>query len=411
MPRSPSLDSSSSKTLRVHGVHLLHSVDMPTSMVEDLGTVLTGPNGSSKRSSMERSLGRPSRSSVDELVPGSSPYAQNNGNVNGTTMRSNGGTGLHNGSLKIMATHLPVGAPLHRKAGQEKELAVRSGAPTDSRPSTIIDLEQMREEKEFQPQEERDDGHFADAPQSEREDTFLGFSTTYVTLNAVNGELPNFPPTMTDGNASSDFVAEAEQSTPTVHPDSTNEDSKTAQQQQQHLIPSPPAFPNPSTNSLSATAPNRSTQRHTLEVPRVSTSRLSREMTRPGEDAYASGRFSPVPNTPTRRRNSVSLVRRVTRSAHSDLHLDEVAQSEDPDADRWADMIKQRRASKRRRKEDDDEDRVVMGTKVDQNHVNYVTAYNMLTGIRFTVSRTNAKLDRELVEADFDAKHKFSFDM
>lgn len=53
----------------------------------------------------------------------------------------------------------------------------------------------------------------------------------------------------------------------------------------------------------------------------------------------------------------------------------------------------------------------MVGTKVDQNHVNWVTAYNMLTGIRFTVSRTNAKLDRELTDADFEAKHKFSFDI
>jgi 1-phosphatidylinositol-4-phosphate 5-kinase len=82
----------------------------------------------------------------------------------------------------------------------------------------------------------------------------------------------------------------------------------------------------------------------------------------------------------------------------------------DDEAARWAEAIKQRRASRRRR-EDDDDDRVIVGTKVDQNHVNYVTAYNMLTGIRFTVSRINAKMDRELTPADFDAKHKFSFDI
>lgn len=103
----------------------------------------------------------------------------------------------------------------------------------------------------------------------------------------------------------------------------------------------------------------------------------------------------------------MQLVRRATRSIHSDLHLDEVPQDED--AVRWAEHIKHKRASKRKR--DDDEDRVVVGTKVDQNHVNWVTAYNMLTGIRFTVSRTNAKIDRDLTDADFDARHKFSFDI
>ncbi|XHG09252.1 1-phosphatidylinositol-4-phosphate 5-kinase Its3 [Aspergillus wentii] len=35
----------------------------------------------------------------------------------------------------------------------------------------------------------------------------------------------------------------------------------------------------------------------------------------------------------------------------------------------------------------------------------------MLTGIRFTVSRINAKMPRELTPADFEAKHKFSFDI
>ena len=85
--------------------------------------------------------------------------------------------------------------------------------------------------------------------------------------------------------------------------------------------------------------------------------------------------------------------------------------SQDEDALRWAEAIRQKRASKRKRKDDDDEDRVVFGTKVDQHHVNWITAYNMLTGIRFTVSRTNAKLDRPLTDADFTAKHKFSFDI
>lgn len=121
-----------------------------------------------------------------------------------------------------------------------------------------------------------------------------------------------------------------------------------------------------------------------------------------------SGRFSP--STPTRRRGSLQLARRATKSihSHSDMHLDEVPQDED--AARWTEHIKQKRASKKQRV-DTDEDRVVVGTKVDQNHVNWVTAYNMLTGIRFCVSRTNAKIDRELTDADFEAKHKFSFDI
>lgn len=152
--------------------------------------------------------------------------------------------------------------------------------------------------------------------------------------------------------------------------------------------------------------------RHTLQVPKLSTSRGSRDFSlsnpNTSEDGVASsGRFSPT--TTGTRRASLSLARRTTRSIHSDMHLDEVPQDED--AARWTEAIRQKRASRRKRKEEEDDDRVIVGTKVDMNHVNWVTAYNMLTGIRFTVSRTNAKMDRELTDADFDARHKFSFDM
>jgi 1-phosphatidylinositol-4-phosphate 5-kinase len=99
----------------------------------------------------------------------------------------------------------------------------------------------------------------------------------------------------------------------------------------------------------------------------------------------------------------------MTRSIHSDIHLDDGAQ--DLDAAAYTEMIKQKRQSRRERKREEEEDRVLVGTKVDMNHVNYVMAYNMLTGIRFTVSRTNAKMDRDLTDLDFEAKHKFSFDV
>ncbi len=148
--------------------------------------------------------------------------------------------------------------------------------------------------------------------------------------------------------------------------------------------------------------------RHTLEVPRASTSRTSRDFSYPNtvSDGSESGRLSPSPRTP---RGSNQLVRGPTRSIHSDMYLDEIPQ--EGDMARWTETVRQKRASRRKRKEEEEDDRVVVGTKVDMNHVNWVTAYNMLTGIRFTVSRTNAKLDRDLTDADFDARHKFSFDM
>ncbi|KAF2130068.1 SAICAR synthase-like protein [Dothidotthia symphoricarpi CBS 119687] len=172
----------------------------------------------------------------------------------------------------------------------------------------------------------------------------------------------------------------------------------------QQRVSAPPAFNQAPTSP--APNPYRLQQRHTLEVPKLSTSRTRDTQNNTDDVVTASGRFSP---TSRHRKGSMSLVRRNTRSVNSDVHLDEVPQDED--AARWAEHIRNKRASKRKRKEDEDEDRVVVGTKVDQHHVNWVTAYNMLTGIRFTVSRTNAKMDRDLTDADFDAKHKFSFDM
>ena len=190
--------------------------------------------------------------------------------------------------------------------------------------------------------------------------------------------------------------------------------SQDASQGSKGRFSSPPVFPNTNQapaasagTSLHPTAP-RLHHRHTLEVPRLSTSRTSRDFSYPGtaSEGSESGRFSPTPRTP---RASNTLVRAPTRSIHSDMFLDEVPA--DSEIAKWTENVKQKRASRRKRKEEEEDDRVVVGTKVDMNHVNWVTAYNMLTGIRFTVSRTNAKMDRELTDADFDARHKFSFDM
>jgi len=157
-------------------------------------------------------------------------------------------------------------------------------------------------------------------------------------------------------------------------------------------------------------------QRHTLQVPKPSQgSRTSTPAS--GSEVVVSGRFSPTlptpTSTPTPRRHSITMGRRPTRSIHSDNLMEEVPPDED--AARWTEAIKAKRAvkgkSKKRKEEDIDDDKVVVGTKVDHNHANWVTAYNMLTGIRFCVSRINAKMDRPLTDADFAAKHKFSFDM
>jgi len=166
-----------------------------------------------------------------------------------------------------------------------------------------------------------------------------------------------------------------------------------------------------STSSLHPIAP-RLVHRHTLQVPRHATGRTSRDFSSPVKTSSDSAdadteRFSPTHGT----RGSGSLGGRPpTRSIHSDVMLDEIPQNDD--MARWTETIRQKRASRKQKKEaEEEDDRVIVGTKVDMHHVNWVTAYNMLTGIRFTVSRTNAKIDRELTDADFDARHKFSFDM
>ncbi len=209
-------------------------------------------------------------------------------------------------------------------------------------------------------------------------------------------------PTYLNGIETSPVTSEAPFTIPATFPQSSKVYA-------QPILPNAPQAPaSSSSTSLHPVAP-RLHHRHTLEVPRVSTSRTSRDFSLPitaSDGGSDSGRFSPSPRTP---RASANLARAPTRSIHSDMYLDDVP----PDGDmaRWTETVRQKRASRRKRKEEEEDDRVVVGTKVDMNHVNWVTAYNMLTGIRFTVSRTNAKINRDLTDADFDARHKFSFDM
>lgn len=113
-----------------------------------------------------------------------------------------------------------------------------------------------------------------------------------------------------------------------------------------------------------------------------------------------------------------SVVRRNSRPFTGELGESPV----DEDAQRWAEEIRKKRESKRRWKEAEDGDRVIIGNKVDANHPNYITAYNMLTGLRVAVfalpwvllmtqvSRVSAKINRDLTDADFTFCQKFTFD-
>jgi hypothetical protein len=52
-----------------------------------------------------------------------------------------------------------------------------------------------------------------------------------------------------------------------------------------------------------------------------------------------------------------------------------------------------------------------IGTQIDEKHQNFALMYDMLMGIRTTVSRCNAKINRELNLEDFKARHKLAFDV
>lgn len=77
---------------------------------------------------------------------------------------------------------------------------------------------------------------------------------------------------------------------------------------------------------------------------------------------------------------SPSVVRRNSRP-----YPDFTDPSMDEEAQRYAEEIRKKRESKRRWKEAEDDDRVIIGNKVDANHPNYISAYNMLTGLRVAV--------------------------
>jgi 1-phosphatidylinositol-4-phosphate 5-kinase len=93
----------------------------------------------------------------------------------------------------------------------------------------------------------------------------------------------------------------------------------------------------------------------------------------------ANSRFSYLRRAST----SPSVARRGSRHVNPEVPPDTVPIDED--TLRYTEEIRKKRESKRRWKEAEDEDRVIMGNKVDANHPNYITAYNMLTGLRVAV--------------------------
>ena len=119
---------------------------------------------------------------------------------------------------------------------------------------------------------------------------------------------------------------------------------------------------------------------------------------------------------PPRRNTTGSAPRspRTTTRAASHLNLNsedgELPEELVSDIQQQAEQIRRERLSKRV-KQAEEMPRVLVGNLIGEGHVNYVLMYNMLTGIRIAVSRTQAKIKRTLTDDDFSSRHKYSFDM
>lgn len=72
-------------------------------------------------------------------------------------------------------------------------------------------------------------------------------------------------------------------------------------------------------------------------------------------------------------------------------------------------LLLQKREMRRKQKKFLDDDKVLVGNKVTEGHVNFIIAYNMLTGIRVAVSRCSGIM-KPLTEKDFKFSKKLAFD-
>lgn len=92
-----------------------------------------------------------------------------------------------------------------------------------------------------------------------------------------------------------------------------------------------------------------------------------------------------------------------------ELQASPVDTENQPENQLWGGIALNRAKSGRR--PGDEEPKALIGNVIGEEHVNYVLMYNMLTGIRIGVSRCQAKMKRPLTDADYQAKHKFTFDI
>ncbi|KAI9508584.1 SAICAR synthase-like protein [Russula earlei] len=132
-------------------------------------------------------------------------------------------------------------------------------------------------------------------------------------------------------------------------------------------------------------------------------------------DGLLQSSSAPIVRSP--RRNTIGSAPRSPRlggraASHITLALDDGELSEElvSDMQQQAEQIRRERLSKRV-KQVEEVPPVLVGNLIGEGHVNYVLMYNMLTGIRIAVSRTQAKIKRPLTDEDFTARHKYSFDI
>lgn len=72
-------------------------------------------------------------------------------------------------------------------------------------------------------------------------------------------------------------------------------------------------------------------------------------------------------------------------------------------------LLHKREVRRKRKSFPQDDDRVLIGNKVSEGHVNFIIAYNMLTGIRVAVSRCSGIM-KPLTPVDFKFTKKLAFD-
>ncbi|KAI1139229.1 SAICAR synthase-like protein [Hypoxylon sp. FL0543] len=310
---------------------------------------------------------------------------------NGRSSRDSNGTAAAGSESKYPNVKAPLSG---RESSERQPFAVNGISPTNESQRRSITESQLKRSSVESSSRLSAQHSYVEPPQSSSNNSDIA--------NAGSAHGNNLAPVPPDSSTSSHFLPGPSVAPSTPNPDPTQQRSPPLQR-----FSSPPNYPSAGASASTSALQPPSTglkHRHTLEVPRPQPGRGSRDS---NDTAFASGRFSPTAAGPSQRRGSLSLGRRNTRSLHSDVPRDEILP--DDDALRWAEAYRQKRAKKKRQEEDDD--RVLVGTKVDENHANWTTAYNMLTGIRVSVSRTNAKLDRPLTDADFETKQKSTFDI